>query len=252
MGRLREASLARRLGSDGAVHPAVAALRRSSRVRESLSKLKRSNPPPEKPSNTVRLCLAGGIAVFPVGTGTILFAIESTKHFAWTGQNISSLLNGPEGLVVSAGMVASGLLATTFTYGLRESLPRRSIPYDIGAGLFAITGVALVGAGIIHPPGAAHYSLAGTYFLGSAATQSVIGADMVSKGSKALGGFGLGTAAVALAAVATGFIENHHVPAIYEFIGSISTGTWMLVTSASALVRKRLGVPIGKKQEPIR
>lgn len=212
-------------------------------IAKSLQAAHRRIPTPPNPTihltNIQKLSLVAGVTTTPFGLAATLTAIESAKSYSWTTQTISSLLGGPEGLLLSASLVTSGLLASSFTYGYRESQPPSRI-YDASAAGFAVSSALLSAAGVVHPPSEWHQLLAGGYFIGAPVMMGVMGGDMIAKGSKAAGALTLAAASGAMASVAAGLMQKYGLTGAYEFAASTFIGTWIFVSSAYALAANRL------------
>ncbi len=246
MGRFREATRLRRNGTD----EAKSALRGSDRDLLRTFKDTRRRLEGNGRSVWVKAGFAGGIAVVPAGIATMAEAISAHGFNVFT-QNISSQLDGSHGALITLGMAASGAMVAGFAYAANRSLPRKSAIGEFAEYALGFTGTALLFTGIFHPGefGPVHYFWATGYFGAALLSQAVISGDMILKGPKALGTVGAVTTAVGATAVAVGLVHNSHVPAIYEFIASTSTGTWMLVTSSYGLAEGRL-MPASEKKKP--
>ncbi len=198
--------------------------------------------------------LYAGVLAVPVGTAGPLIAVASDRTFNFFTQNISSVMNRSDptllgindGTLLSSFMVTAGVLGVGYAVGLRESLPPKSWHYDLGAGLFILGSVALSASGIIHPSPVinphfgAHDALAATAAIAGGIGEGLIGIDLIKKGARTAGKASLATAGVSLAALVTGFLQNHHVPAAWEFTSIFSTGAWISLMSAMALAKGKL------------
>jgi len=130
---------------------------------------------------------AAGVASPVVSLGSILLATALSPTFTWTGSALSDLgaPTAPTAALFNGGLVLGGALALPFAVRLVGAARNR--PESVGAGLFALTALALAGVGLFPLTTPQHTPVAIAFFLLLSLSLWAYGAGNALAGDRRLG-----------------------------------------------------------------
>jgi len=168
----------------------------------------------------------------------ILSAVTFWSQFSWADNALSDLgvQPGITAIVFNVGLVVSGLLFLVFAAGL-FMLMRRQVLGKVGAVIFALSCIALIGIGVFNESySPTHYQVSVAFFVLFPISLFVLSAALWRLRQR---GFGVFTLGVALVAAAVWVLEFtlHYVPnvAVPEFVSGLAGAVWMETLSVRVL-----------------
>lgn len=184
---------------------------------------------------------AAGVASPVVSLGSILLAAALSPTFTWTGSALSDLgaPTAPTAALFNGGLVLGGALALPFAVRLVGTARNRA--ESAGAGLFALTALALAGVGLFPLNTPQHTPVAIAFFLLLSLSLWAYGAGNALTGDRRLGAV---TAALGALNLAAWVVYVTAAPglglALPESVGAVVLALWAVGT-ALRLRRTALG-----------
>jgi len=175
---------------------------------------------------------AAGVASPAVALGSILLATVLSPTFTWTGSALSDLgaPSAPTAALFNGGLVLGGALALPFAVRLLGTARNRA--ESLGAGLFALTALALAGVGLFPLSTPQHVPVAVAFFLLLSLSLWAYGAGNVVAGDRRLG---VATAALGACNLGAWVVYATAFPgvglALPESVGAAALGVWAVGTA---------------------
>ena len=178
---------------------------------------------------------AGAAAPF-IGLGSAIAAAELTKNFSWTGNVISDMLGTKYGLVLSGGLIASGVLTSIFAYGVYKR--SRSALGKAGAAVIAAGGACLSMVGVtygdlawLHP-----YVSRGYFFMLPAGILLAGIREIKSKKERILGVGSTSISVLSGLAIFGYKLTGMAFSAVFEISEAALVGSWVAVAGAAMAI----------------
>ncbi len=178
---------------------------------------------------------AGAAAPF-IGLGSAIAAAELTKNFSWTGNVISDMLGTKYGLILSSGLIASGVLTSVFAYGVYKR--SRSVLGKAGAAVIAAGGACLSMVGVTYGNLAwLHPYVSRGYFLMLPAGILLAGIREIKSKKERVLGVGSTSISVLSGLAIFGYkLTGMAFSAVFEMSEAALVGSWVAVAGASMAI----------------
>lgn len=173
-----------------------------------------------------------GILAPLVTFALIFFSIASHPGFSWTGNCLSDLgvVAGNTGLIYNLAMIAGGLLALGFAFGLFSEAGK------ISASIFILVALSLAAIGVFPENARPYHMVASASFFILFPISMLFAAHHFWGQRKAMAAF---TLALVVATISGGILNEMGVfgpgCAIAEMIGAVCVGTWAFILGIKML-----------------